>query len=158
MTRFASAFIALGVDDSINTCDCCGKKNIKCTVALETVSTGEIVHFGRDCAGAVLFGRKTRQNGEAAQKQARRNAKAAPVVAFVKGGFDAGRRDVELVAEAEKLARAVNADLSVYRTRIGGRDNDMTPTAYEVSWTGGRVRFEFEGTAALIAAHTKKAA
>lgn len=40
---------ALGTDDSITTCDCCGKANLKFTVAIE-LDDGEIVHYGQICA------------------------------------------------------------------------------------------------------------
>ena len=40
---------ALGTDDSINTCDCCGKTNLKFTVAIE-LDDGDIVHYGQICA------------------------------------------------------------------------------------------------------------
>ena len=40
---------ALGTEDSINTCDCCGKINLKFTVAIE-LDDGEIVHYGQVCA------------------------------------------------------------------------------------------------------------
>jgi len=40
---------ALGTDDSITTCDCCGKSNLKFTVTVE-LDDGEIVHYGQVCA------------------------------------------------------------------------------------------------------------
>jgi hypothetical protein len=39
----------LGTDDSVNCCDCCGRDNLKATVAFETES-GDVVHFGVVCA------------------------------------------------------------------------------------------------------------
>lgn len=41
---------ALGIDDSVTTCDCCGKSNLKSTVVIE-LDSGEIVHYGSVCAG-----------------------------------------------------------------------------------------------------------
>lgn len=41
---------ALGTDDSINECDCCGRVDLKFTVAIE-LDSGEIVHYGQVCAG-----------------------------------------------------------------------------------------------------------
>ena len=38
----------LGTDDSVNTCDCCGKNNLKHTVIVEVDS--EILHYGSTCA------------------------------------------------------------------------------------------------------------
>lgn len=51
----------LGITDERNECDCCGKKNLKCTVALEHTDadgngTGSIVYFGRDCAARKIYG------------------------------------------------------------------------------------------------------
>lgn len=39
----------LGITDSMNTCDCCGKTDLKCTVAFRQ-SGGNIVYYGRICA------------------------------------------------------------------------------------------------------------
>lgn len=49
---------ALGTDDSITTCDCCGKSNLKHTVIIE-LDDGEIVHYGSVCA--------TRNTGKASK-------------------------------------------------------------------------------------------
>lgn len=43
----------LGTDDSVNTCDCCGKTNLKATVAFETES-GDVVHYGVVCAARAM--------------------------------------------------------------------------------------------------------
>jgi hypothetical protein len=40
---------ALGTDDSVTTCDCCGKTNLKSTVIIQ-LDSGEIVHYGSVCA------------------------------------------------------------------------------------------------------------
>ena len=42
-------FNILGSDDSINTCDCCGKTDLKATWAVEMIETGEILHYGSVC-------------------------------------------------------------------------------------------------------------
>ena len=52
----------LGTTDEITTCECCGKRGLKMTVILDR--DGEIVHFGRDCAAAAMFGRKTRKRAD----------------------------------------------------------------------------------------------
>lgn len=41
---------ALGTDDSITNCDCCGKSGLKFTVIME-LDDGEIAHYGQVCAG-----------------------------------------------------------------------------------------------------------
>lgn len=55
-------FKILGLTDERTTCECCGKVNLKCTVALEHVDaeghgTGNITYYGRDCASRAKFGR-----------------------------------------------------------------------------------------------------
>ncbi len=57
---------ALGTDDSVNTCDCCGKSNLKFTVVIE-LDDGEIAHYGQVCA---------RHNTGKAQKQITSELKA----------------------------------------------------------------------------------
>lgn len=49
--------VYLGINDSITSCDCCGKSNLAKTVALEF--DGEIRHYGTTCAGRAI-GAKTR--------------------------------------------------------------------------------------------------
>lgn len=81
----------LGITDAVSTCDCCGKKNLKRAVELENPE-GDIVFFGSDCAGAALYGRKDRKNGQAAELRARVVAKcraALPtVLAMIADGKD----------------------------------------------------------------------
>lgn len=45
-----TSYKAIGTDDAVNTCDCCGKTNLKATVVMEDLSTGALVHFGSVCA------------------------------------------------------------------------------------------------------------
>lgn len=42
-------FIALCLDDSVTTCDCCGRTDLKATVLMQS-DLGELVHFGQVCA------------------------------------------------------------------------------------------------------------
>lgn len=51
-------FHVLGSDDSVTTCDCCGKTNLKATFAIEMIETGEILHYGSVCVTRNT-GRKT---------------------------------------------------------------------------------------------------
>ena len=39
----------LGITDCVNECDCCGKTDLKCTVAFRTEDC-QIVYYGRTCA------------------------------------------------------------------------------------------------------------
>jgi hypothetical protein len=41
-------FVFLGTTDEVTVCDCCGKSNLKSTVAFDVA--GEIVHYGSTCA------------------------------------------------------------------------------------------------------------
>ena len=41
---------ALHVDDSVNTCDCCGRTDLKATVLMQDTETGALLNFGRVCA------------------------------------------------------------------------------------------------------------
>ena len=42
-------YTAICTDDSITTCDCCGRKDLKATVLMQS-DLGELVHFGQICA------------------------------------------------------------------------------------------------------------
>ena len=45
-------FKVLGITDE-GVCGCCGKTNLKRTVAMETES-GDVVHYGTDCASKAM--------------------------------------------------------------------------------------------------------
>jgi hypothetical protein len=51
--------VFLGTTDDVTTCDCCGKKNLKGTVAL-SINDGDAVFFGCTCAARTL-GRSTKE-------------------------------------------------------------------------------------------------
>lgn len=40
---------AICLDDSVTTCECCGRANLKATVLMQS-DLGELMHFGRTCA------------------------------------------------------------------------------------------------------------
>jgi hypothetical protein len=42
-------YTALCLDDSVTTCDCCGRTDLKATVLMQS-DLGELVHFGQVCA------------------------------------------------------------------------------------------------------------
>lgn len=54
-------FKILGITDERTDCDCCGKSNLKCTVALET-EAGDTVYYGRHCAALAMHGSKSARN------------------------------------------------------------------------------------------------
>ncbi len=43
------SFTALCLDDSVTTCGCCGRTDLKATVLMQS-DLGELVHFGQVCA------------------------------------------------------------------------------------------------------------
>ena len=61
---------ALGTDDSITNCDCCGKYGLKFTVIIE-LDCGDIAHYGQVCA---------RRNTGKVQKQITSEIKAHEAV------------------------------------------------------------------------------
>jgi hypothetical protein len=67
----------------ISKCDCCGKTNLKRTVHLENMVTGDDVFYGVDCAAAVLrqhyMGKRYRVSREAVKSMAAR-AKTQKVI------------------------------------------------------------------------------
>jgi len=60
----------LGVEDSVNACDCCGKADLKKTVALDF--DGEKKNYGVVCAGRAL-GTRTRTPADVAAAVAQKN-------------------------------------------------------------------------------------
>jgi len=56
--RIMNMFKVLGITDEKNVCECCGKINLKCTVALDSDSDTGIVYYGRDCAAKAIYGNK----------------------------------------------------------------------------------------------------
>ena len=65
------AFTAILIDDSITTCECCGRTNLKATVLMQS-DLGELVHFGRTCAA-----RNTGKTGQQITKEVRAERDAA---------------------------------------------------------------------------------
>lgn len=49
-----SRYIIQGITDERDSCDCCGKTNLKRTVALSDTETGEDVFFGVICAARAM--------------------------------------------------------------------------------------------------------
>lgn len=90
----------LGTDDSINTCDCCGKTGLKFTFAVE-LDSGEVVHYGSTCV--------TRHTGKTAaaiinEVFAREQADKAIREAMYRNTYEA-------IAYAARMERARQAGL-----------------------------------------------
>lgn len=49
--KHVAKFIVLGSTDEVNTCDCCGKSNLKATWAVEMIDSpeGGVLHYGSTC-------------------------------------------------------------------------------------------------------------
>ncbi len=45
-----------GISDEVTTCECCGRTNLRRTVALSLDGESDPVYFGRDCAARALRG------------------------------------------------------------------------------------------------------
>lgn len=54
MARTIRSFRFEGTTDQIDTCDCCGKSNLKITVKILDLETGEELNFGTTCAARAL--------------------------------------------------------------------------------------------------------
>lgn len=65
------AYRLLGIDDSVTTCECCGRSNLKCTVVLEDLETLAIVRYGRDCGAKALGRRKSAGAADKIEREAR---------------------------------------------------------------------------------------
>ena len=89
MTFEASKFKLLGIVDEVTVCDCCGKKNLARTVALETEG-GETVYYGTTCAALALMGRRCRKNGEVIWARAVMIQRCKDVLANVLAALKAG--------------------------------------------------------------------
>lgn len=122
-------FKILGTDDAVNTCDCCGKTNLKATVIVEV--DGEVLHYGSVCATrhTGLNGKEIKvavKNAEDGRRQAAQKAyRATPeyLAAQVKmnqahtQGVKPGREFREFCRQeqdaAAEAARKIAADFSV---------------------------------------------
>jgi hypothetical protein len=50
MTTTYANLSALHLDDTVTSCDCCGRQNLKATVLMRNSDTGAEFYFGRTCA------------------------------------------------------------------------------------------------------------
>ena len=88
-----ATYRTLAIVDDVNTCDCCGKSNLKSTVAMER-DDGEMLHFGSICA--------TRHSGRAAKTI---KSEALAIAAAKQAAADREfRATAEYLAYNEKLA------------------------------------------------------
>lgn len=96
-------FTALHLDDSVTTCECCGRTNLKATVLMRS-DLGDLVHFGRTCAA--------RNSGKTSQ-QVTKEIRAEGHAAWGR----ATNRLMELRRQGTEITRAVVREVaSSFRT------------------------------------------
>ncbi len=113
---------ALGTDDSITTCDCCGRSGLKFTVTME-LDNGSIAHYGQVCASRntgkprALIASEIKAHAEAQASAARAEFFAHPAYAAERAAFAARPRELigksayEFVKSACAAADAVRAEI-----------------------------------------------
>lgn len=89
---------ALFLDDSITTCDCCGRSNLKATVVMQ-LDCGGIAHFGQVCAA---------RNSGKTSKQITNQIRAERDAAFGR----ASNQLMDLRRSGAKLTREVIRDVA----------------------------------------------
>lgn len=122
----------LGYTEEVTVCDCCGKSNLACTMALET-EEGEIVHYGRTCAALALLGSKSAKNASIIESRAKAMNKVRPIMEAVRAALPQG------LDSALAAGRALGK-----KTRINGSDVLVSGYAswgeINIDWNGGRVK------------------
>lgn len=113
---------ALGTTESITTCDCCGKSNLKLTVAVE-LDDGELVHYGTTCAKRNTGKTQKQINSEIVSEKARKlNAANAELISSAE--YQAFRQKINsrpyglIGMKAYEFIEAEDIALSVIRKRI----------------------------------------
>ena len=99
----------LGTDDSVNVCDCCGRVDLKATVAFE-VEGGEVLYFGVVCAA-----RATARNAAEIRRMAKLADDAAAAEAKAK-------RDAEAAAEMDRWVAHLVAKTGGIKDAMGKLD------------------------------------
>lgn len=136
MTVTLRAYTFLGTSDEVNACDCCGRADLKSTVAIED-EHGATLYFGTVCAARALKlpakeikaeTRKADDAKEAAKRAAQEAARcvemarwraflgALPVVVRETWGQNVGQVDIGLTMQANGGFKAVTA---AYRAQGG---------------------------------------
>ncbi len=125
----------LGTSDDVTACDCCGRTDLKFTVALDVLDaeggeTGDVVHFGCVCAARALGRGKTAKDGRAVESEARQIARDVKINAFV----EQIRATMPLVGPSDLAAVGVKplALVTIYTFEVHGiqvRANDANGRA-----------------------------
>ena len=77
MTATYANLTALHIDDTVTTCDCCGRQNLKATVLMRNSDTGAEFFFGRTCAARNSSKTHKQIRQEIFNEQARKEQRAA---------------------------------------------------------------------------------
>lgn len=111
----------LGITDCVNECDCCGKTDLKCTVAFLTTDL-QIVYYGRTCATkhyqqpTKVINSELRTIADTARSEARNEYRTHPavkelsdVVSRLNNGpridFNERVQIIQPYSDAERIAR-----------------------------------------------------
>jgi hypothetical protein len=126
-----ATYKTLAIVDDVNTCDCCGKTNLKLTVAMER-DDGEVLHFGSVCAtrhsgrdiAAIkseahnVYAAKTAEARAEFDRHPARIAYEVKIMQAIRAGIPAGRAFREYLGDtvaAERAARVtINAKYGVF--------------------------------------------
>lgn len=100
----------LGNTDEVDTCDCCGRTNLKATVALET-EAGAVVYYGVTCAARAI-GRKVSEVKAAAKAadDAKAAAERAARDAAFRADYDRMQAWLDAVVPSQKGERLLQLE------------------------------------------------
>jgi hypothetical protein len=131
----------LGTTDEVTTCDCCGKTNLKNTVVIRDLDTGEDLYFGVSCAAKALKVQvadvkkgtaeadRKRAEEERARREAEQRAEHARWVAYLieqTGGIYDYKRSPDVFRMIQALGGYAAAKAGY---RAGAKSNPRRRTA-----------------------------
>lgn len=64
-------FELVGIDATIDVCQCCGKRDLSHTVILRAMPSGLLVRYGSVCASRALYGRATQHTARRVEQTAK---------------------------------------------------------------------------------------
>lgn len=102
-----TTFTALCLDDSVTTCDCCGRTSLKATVLMQS-DLGDLVHFGQVCAA---------RNSGKTRQQVTKEIRAERDVAFGRASnrlMDLRRAGIKITRQiVDEVAASFRADATI---------------------------------------------
>jgi hypothetical protein len=121
----------LGTDDSVTVCDCCGKIDLKSTVAIETAA-GNVVHYGVVCAARAL---KTSAKIVKSETKIADDAKRAAAEAARRAAYEKHDAEWQAFLDARAPRSAVPADFD-------GKPNRLAQINYLGGFAAARAAFK----------------